>query len=247
MVEINIDGLFSLEKFLLILHSAETSFSITNLSSLKTFILHVPKTGKIDENMSTCLGPFQIQSIENLSLNGDFSYFNLDNLINLRSLTLTGTIKDDFNFDIFMNLCNQLQELTISYTNIDAHNLYKLFDGHHFSNLKTLALIVCDTRIDKKFIDRFPMLRKFYIHRCNLELSELDVFSNLKQLHFLDLSENRINLSASSNMKSLQTLDLSNNECSIEDPELIGLKKSVKILIENNNFTISDNPICKQT
>lgn len=208
------------------------------------FNLHVPK---IDENMANIFDPFQIQSIEQLSLQGDFSYFNLDYLFNLRSFTLTGTIKDDFNFDIFMNLCNQLQELIISYTNIDAYKLYKLFDGHHFSNLKTLALIVCDTRVDKNFIDRFPILRSLYFHRCKLELSELDVFSNLKQLHYLDLSGNRINLSASSNMKNFQTLDLNSNEFSIKYPELIGLEKSVKILMKNNNFKISDIPICKQT
>lgn len=87
---------------------------------------------------------------------------------------------------------------------------------------------------------------------CTLEINELDVFSNLKQLRFLDMSGSWINLSLSSsfNLKSLKNLQpfvLNDNEITIEDPELIGLEKSVKIWIRNNYFTISVIPICKQT
>ena len=92
-------------------------------------------------NQMKLLIPFQ--SIENLDLQWDFSYLDLDNLVNLKQLKLAGTINDNFNFEIFKNLCNQLEELFISFTNIDDHNFFKIFDGLHFTNLHNLIISEC--------------------------------------------------------------------------------------------------------
>ena len=250
MAEINIDGLSSLKSICLgLCSSIETSFSITNLNSLTSFSLKFSNTHTVDENITKLLDPFQ--NIEKLNIDGNFSYFNLDNLVNLKSLGLRGKLNDNFNFEIFKSLCNQLNYLSIGFTNnIDDLTLYKLFDGYNFSNLKVLAFMDCYIRVDKNFIgNRFPMLRDLHFQACTLEINELDVFSNLKQLRFLDMSGSWVNLSVSSaNLKSLQTLNhLNDNEITFKDPELIGLEKSVKIWIRNDYFTISDIPICKQT
>lgn len=231
--------------------STETSFSITNLNSLKSLNLEFSNTDTLNENITQLMNSFQ--SIEELIIDGNLSNFNLDNLVNLKSLSLRGNINDNFNLEIFKKLCKQLNYLNFNFTkNMDVLTLYKLFDGYNFSNLKVINFFDCYVRVDKNFIgkNRFPMLRELYFQACALELNELDVFSNLKQLVCLNLSGSLINLSVnSSNLKSLnhlQPLVLNDNEITIQDPELIGLEKSVNIWIRNNYFTISIIPVCKQ-
>ena len=154
------------------------------------FGLFFPNT--IDENITTKLCD-QLRNIEQLSLSGDLSYFNLDDFVNLKSLVLKGVINDDFNFQLFKNLCNQLEQLSIlSY--IDSEVLFKLFDGHNFSNLRSLVIMHCNIQLLKKeyIPNRFPMLRHLFIHYCNIEAIENDAFSNLTRLNCLDLSNNSL-------------------------------------------------------
>ena len=95
---------------------------------------------KLDENIITKLLD-QLHDIEQLNLHGNYSYFNLDNFVNLKTLILEGTIKEDFNFKLFKKLCIQLEDLTISSSEINDKILFKLFDGHHFSNLIALKIV----------------------------------------------------------------------------------------------------------
>lgn len=138
-------------------------------------------------------------SLECIALRGNFSYLNLDNFINLKRLSLCGNINESFNFELFKKLCNQLESLSVEIENFDEENFFKLFDGHHFSNLKHLNLFGCCIKsVKRKFIDQFPMLQDLYMNTCKIELIENDVFSNLKQLEILDFSvfkpkESRIN------------------------------------------------------
>ena len=53
-------------------------------------------------------------TIEELHLHGNFSNFNLDSLVNLRELSIAGYIDKSFNFELFKNLCNQLENLNSS-------------------------------------------------------------------------------------------------------------------------------------
>ena len=94
----------------------------------------------IDQNILTQLLD-QVQHIQQLFLRGNFSYFNLDNLANLKVLVLEGTINESFNMELFKNLCNQIVVLRISLTNIDYKTLFKLFDGHTFSYLQAFTII----------------------------------------------------------------------------------------------------------
>ena len=233
--------------------SNEINISIRNLNSLTYFGLFFPNT--IDENITTKLCD-QLRNIEQLSLSGDLSYFNLDDFVNLKSLVLKGVINDDFNFQLFKNLCNQLEQLSIlSY--IDNQVLFKLFDGHCFPNLVKLEYEYCSIIIiNKSYFNQFPMLRELSMNNCKIKLIEDDAFLNLKHLVRLDLRENslktldkriftelgnleQLNLSKNrleyiekdifSNLKNLKSLDLSDNRLELYPESFIGLQNSVEI------------------
>ena len=183
---------------------------------------------------------FPSQSLQELELYGNFSYFNLDNFVNLKILSIDGTIDESFNFELFKNLCNQLESLSISFTDIDFKALFKLFDGCHFPYLQYLSLSECFIeRVDKHFINRFPLLSNLYITKCHIETIEDEAFSNLKQLFHLSLSENQIRFigkNAFSNLNNLKILNLANNGLTDIDREFIGLGNSVVIYL-NKGFT----------
>lgn len=79
------------------------------------------------------------------------------------------------------------------------------------------------------------MLRRLFIGKCNIEMIEADLFSNLKQLDSFALIANPIKFiekDTFSNLKYLQIVDLSYNMKQNLDPEFIGLKNSVKIILD---------------
>ena len=217
-IEINLDGLSSLRRLHLGVYIDKTHFS-TNFWS-----------------------GFPSQSLQELDLYGNFFYFNLNNFVNLKSLSLDGTIDDSFNFELFKNLCYQLESLRISFNDIDFKTLFKLFDGCHFPNLQFLTVSGCFIqRVDKHFINRFPLLSNLYITKCHIETIEDEAFSNLKHLFHLGLSGNQIRFigkNACSNLNNLKVLNLSNNANGLTDidREFIGIGNSVVIFI-NKSFT----------
>ena len=232
MVEINIDGLSSLKTLDLDVPSTRKSFSITNLNSLTTFEL-CDRTNIINQKV---IENFErLPNLKSLTLEGNLSYFNLDNLVNLKHLSLSGNMKNKFNFEIFKNLCNQLEALRIGFTNIDDNTLFELFNGHYFSNLKSLIFVRCYIkRVHKNFIDPFPMIKRLSIVACELEVIESDAFSNAKQLHYLDFNANMISSiqkNVFSNLNNLETLNLSNNKLESLEREYIGVGNSVKIYL----------------
>lgn len=242
-------------------NSDKVFISIRNICSLKDLGLS-STPGILDESfISDILDQFQ--SIEILHLYGKFPYFNLDKLINLKQFILMGDIRENFNFELFKNLLNQLEVLFINITNIDYESLLKLFAGDKFSNLEDLYLTGCNIkRIEKKLIDKFPMLKLLSITECNLETIESDAFSNSKQLIDLDMSKNNfeklennffselINLeyfsmyenrlhfieeNVFSKLKNLNEIDLRYNNLSTFE-SFTGLGYSVNIYLENDNF-----------
>ena len=160
-------------------NSTEMFFSIRNLCALNRLTLDLISFTIDDHFITSFLN--QVQHIERLILCGNFSYFNIDSLVNLKFLSLNGTIKASFNIILFKNLCNQLEGLKVDLTNIDEKTFLKLFDGHTFSKLLKLSIINCNLNILKKeFTNRFPALRKLFIIGCNVKTIENDAFSNLK-------------------------------------------------------------------
>lgn len=185
--------------------------------------------GLLNQSLMTDLFD-QFPNIEILHLYGTFPYFNLDGLINLKELNLTGEINESFNFDLFTNLCNQLEILMMNITNIDYETLLKLFADHKFSNLEYLELTDCNIKIiEKKLIDHFSMLKRLSIIRCNLEMMEDNVFSNLKHLLILDLSENNFEKLESKILSELINLEY----FSIRENRLQFIEKNVFSKLKN--------------
>ena len=235
--KINIEGLFSLERLHVVVSSKEMCFSMRNLNSLNMLSLLV--NCAIDEAIITNISE-QVPHIEQLFLRGHFSYFNLDHLVNLKVLSLVGTINESFNINLIKSLCNQLTVLKIRLTKIEDKTFFKLFDGHLFPYLVAFSIIKCNLkRIKREFIKQFPMIKTLFIIDCNLEVIEKNAFPNLEHLHCLDLSQNRLKFieeNTFSNLENLLTIDLSHNQLTNLDAEFIGVGNSTEILLENKNF-----------
>ena len=212
-------------------------FSIKNLPSLSYLFF----SGTIDENIVTKLLD-QFPHIQELFLHDNLCYFNLDNFVNLRRLSLFGTLDEKFNFELFKNLSNQLEGIKIGFVNFDEKTFVKLFDGYNFPYLVDLIVMFLDTkRLKKQLLKGFPTLRQLKMTDCKIEVIENDSFLNLQQLFILNLSKNQIHSienNALSKLKNLQKLDLSDNKLTSFDSEFIGLRKSVKLKIENNSFNV---------
>ena len=178
--------------------------------------------------------------IQELYLHGELCYFNLDSLVNLRLLSLSGLINPNFNFELLKNLGKQLECITISLSNIDEKTLFKLFDGYKFPYLVDFTLMHFRTnRLKKEFLNRLPMHRQLIITDCSIQVIEHDSFSNMQQLTSLNLTRNRIEIiekNTFSKLKNLKTLNLSKNKLTNFDRSFIGLENSVKVNIEKNNI-----------
>lgn len=232
----NIEGLSSLKILHLAANSAEVDISFKNLNSLRH--LYVNITCKIDENIMTGILE-QVPTIEELYLHGNISYINLDRLVNLRELSIAGTIDtENFNFELLKNLCKQLEKLKIVLTNLDEKGFFKLFDACNFPYLVYFVLRFFNVkRLKKEYINRFPTLKQLYIVECSIETIETDSFSNLEQLCWLNLDRNQIEFiveNAFKPLKNLQTIDLRKNKFDLKnfDPKFVGLKESVKCTID---------------
>lgn len=208
------------------------------MSSLRFLCLSITCT--IDENI---LAPIleQLPHIEELALDGNLSHFNLDSLSNLKSLSLYGTLDTkSFNFDLFKNLCNQLENIQIGLSNINEKTFINIFFGCNFPHLEKFTLRNLNSkRLKKELFSRFTTLKHLHITYCEFETIETDSFLDLKQLCWLNLSGNKISLiekKAFSILKNLKTLDLSYNNLRDFQPRFIGLRKSVEFIISNNMF-----------
>ena len=185
---VNIEGLSSLKSLSLKLESIEEN-SFGKMNSLKELTLDVKN--EINNDMSTKL--FETcPNIEKLCLNGKFSNINLDNFVNLKNLELHGDILDGFNFDLFKNICKQLEKLSIEFKNIDDESTSKLLYGHSFPYVSYINISNSKiTRFEKKLFDGFPMLQLLGV-ALNSELKTIDkdAFWNLKNLKMVEFAFN---------------------------------------------------------
>lgn len=228
-VKFNIKGLSSLETLFLGANSSEVQFTMKNLTSLSRLGLSLTDT--IDEDIITGLLD-QVPHIQELHLDGNLGYFNLDHLVNLRVLKIFETINEDFNLDLFKNLSDQLENIWIEVTNIDEKILVKLFDGCDFPYLVDFTVRFGNIkRLNKELFNGFSTLKRLRITNCEIKVIERDLFSNLKQLCSLCLIENRIKIveeNAFSKLENLQEVDLSFNELKKLSRKFVGLKKTVE-------------------
>ena len=183
-----------------------------------------------------------LPSIEYLTLSGDLSYFNLDSLVNLKCLTLCEYFNDDFNFYLLKTtLCYQLEELCIYITNLDDECLSKLLNGCHFPVLTNLSISSSDyiKKIEKKLFDKFPMLQTLSLCDKILEKIDSDVFSNVRHLISLDLSNNSIrylNEMHFSGLDKLKYLNLSANQLESIEGNVFSSLKELTVLDLSDNY-----------
>jgi hypothetical protein len=124
----NLEGLSSLKSLTLNVASIEQS-SFGNLYSLNELFLFI----KSEINNELIAKLLELcPNIEESTLYGQFSNINLDSFVNLKKLRLWGDILKGFNFDLFNNVCNQLEELLIQLKNIDDESVSKLLYGRYF-------------------------------------------------------------------------------------------------------------------
>ena len=181
--------------------------------------------------------------IEVLHLNGDFSYFNLDSLTNLKRLQLYGRIMDDFNFNLFDNLCNQLEFIVIKCLNLDDKYLEKLFYGRNFPYLTCLFILdsLANFKLEKKLFDGLRML-KYMIFFQNKTLGKIDkdTFSNLLDLQELRLSYSCIEFidkTLFSNLINFKKLNICGNRLeSIEENSFSNLHNLEYLDMSNNQL-----------
>lgn len=191
-----------------------------------------------------------MQNIEELSLCGNFSYLNLDNLVNLKKLYIQGTINKNFNFKLFKNLCKQLEDLSFCFKNVGKIvDAYKLFDGHHFSNLLRLRIMGFNKRkVTKKFLKKFPMLRELTMQECNIEKFEDYALSSLKYLICLDLANNlleKLDIPLFWGLPNLEYLNLRYNRIKCIQNVFLKLNKLQKLDLSNNRLDLLDSESCK--
>ena len=247
-VNIELDGFYSLEY--LKLNINRFSMRVRNVPSLKHLVIECEF---FNESLSKRIFE-NLPNIKELELNGVFSDINLNDLVNLEKLKLTGKIFDQnfyfdnlekkffsgqidynfFNFGLFENLCNQLEELSIDISNIDDEMFSQLFYDQHFSRLKRLHIMNSEiTKLEKEIFEGFPMLQYLSI-TGNKRLREIDtnVFSNLKNsLKNLDLRCNNLtyfDLKILDKTASIEKINLTGNSI-INQDEIMRRVKDSKI------------------
>lgn len=217
--------------------------SVRNLKSVENFTISI--AASIDETMSRKFFD-HLPNIQELTLKGRFSNLNLDSLINLKNLTLYGIIiETEFNFDLFKNICKQLENLNIYFYDIDYKGIADLFSDNRFDNMNFLSITIFKfNKLERKFIDRFPMLREFHFNSNKLRTIDFDAFSNSKQLEYLSLRSNCIktlNRRYFSELGKLTTLDLSYNQLkSIGKNMFSSLKKLESLRLSYNKISRLD-------
>lgn len=229
------------------------------------FDLSIPR---IDENNTLHLFD-QLCNIEHLTLKGKFYYFNLESLVNLKTLIIIGHMYDSFNIELLRNISNQLHFISIindkTVGKIDYDFIIKLFSGYNFSTLGCLDLRNCNMRrLEKKFMDQFPNLKLTRVSNCNLEMIEDDAlsqkivyldlrqnlfktlckrdFSKLINLKYFNMSKNNLESFENgifSNMKNLESIDLSDNHLVIENLKAFGCADTIDIKIDNNHLFLN--------
>lgn len=211
---------------------------------MREFDLHL--IGSLNSDFQSKLFDY-LPNVEILFLNAIYlSNFSLDRFINLKVLTIIGTIMDDFNFGLFDNLCNQLEEIGIVCPNMDDKYLDKLF-GHSFPFLQNLIITESSiTKLDNKLLKAFPRLQSLEIYK-NIELRIIDddAFSNSKHLVALNLKDNCIKSISKkhfSDLAKLKVINMSNNRLETIEENMFSSQRSLELVDLSNNQLSSLHP-----
>ena len=212
---------------------------------------------KNEINNDSCTKLFEsFSNIEVLSLDGNFSNISFDSFTNLKGLLICGSLLNNFNFDLFKNICNQLEHLKIAFYNIDDENMFKLLNGKNFPYVSKLEINNSKmTRLEKKLFDRFPMLRSLDVNSNNdLKTIDKDAFWNLKKLKYLSISNSdklsELDSELFSRLENLEKLNLRQNKLTRFDLKIMNYIVKVNEINLENNLIENESELldyCKQS
>ena len=111
------------------------------------------ETNYLDKTLSTQIFGYSSSSIKILEI-------NLDDLVNLEKLIISGQLQVDFNLGLLKNFCTRLKELSIHIINTDHEDISEAFYGLNFPNLVKLDITNGNfTKLEEELLERFPMLQ----------------------------------------------------------------------------------------
>lgn len=147
---VKIKDLSSLEILTFRLGLIEDISYLNNLKSLRILSLDVRNESINDEINNDSLTHLceRCPNIEDLQLQVQ-GYFcndiNFEGFVNLKKLTLDGEFLEGFDFkELFENICDRLEKLSIGFVNMDDEDLSNLLNGHNFQNLSELKVYETD-------------------------------------------------------------------------------------------------------
>lgn len=151
------------------------------------------------------------------SVNGNV---NLNNLTNLKSLSLYGTFTE-----IDLSDCSNLLELYLT-SPVTELNLS--------SNTKLINLILSNLEITTMNLSQCPNLETVYINKTEMETLDL---GSIKYIRFLFVQDNKLTSLDTSFLFNLQNLNCDNN-----DLNYISVKNNSLIFGDNSGMSFAGNP-----
>ena len=201
-------------------HLPNNYFRFSN--KLKSLEIHgqINNLRKGDLDGLTNLVYLKLESINIKSIDRDF---NFDNLIYLKTLSISHKILNNLPLESFRNITN-LENITIfcGNYNSDISNDYKfiILPNKLFTNLtsvKTLSLKSIESMELKEdvFADNFKMLEKLSISGCKRNTLPENIFNYTRNIKVLQITHNDLQYLPEKiieNMNKLEVLDLSCNK-----------------------------------
>ena len=140
---------------------------------------------------------------------------------------------------------DEIESLEIKFSN--SKEIYKLLGFYNFSNLLELYILYCEaSKIKGNLFSRFPTLKRLHINFCiYLRVIDKDTFSDLKQLVYLDLRMNGIEIIdqfAFYELVNLKELNLERNKIKSIDEKMFSRLKNLKTLHTDGNPQLDDYP-----
>ncbi len=177
----------------------------------------------------------ELTNIEGLYIDGNKNVTGVENLTQLKYLSMNDCGLTDLNF--MQNLTN----LSIVYMN--SNKLTNTDGIKELSNITKLYMEKCELE-DINFLEKLINVSELYLDNNNI--ANIEVLSNLKKLWILYMNNNKIqDISSLSNLESLSILSINKNK--INNLALSHKGRLYEVYADDNGITNIDNKYLKYT